>query len=430
MKTALIGLQFGDEGKGKVVTYLLETCKGNDAFSVVARYNGGGNAGHTLAPTALESAPRRHIATHQVPSGIVYPGVYNVMLGGMLVNPKLLCEEIKDLYERQYDVFSPVALGISGLAHVTLDYHTALEALDEQKRGQHAIGTTRRGIGPTAVDKYGRRGIRMAEFVNPDSFRRLMYEKQTELAEVPGIELHQKIRWEEYTEYYKPIQNLLRTLLVDESEVMLRKGNWLYEGAQSVLLDPEFGSYPFVTSTHPAKTPPDAEHAIGVAKAYMTRVGSGPFIARMDETAETAMRGERGAIDAEFGASTGRPRQCGWFDVPATRYSAIIACASEIALTKLDPLNRVPSIKVCTHYELRGTRLNSPPADRFELAECKPVFKEVAGWHGTDISRAQEFKDLPQAAQDYVKLLQDLVGYPITLIGVGPGAQQMVRRAC
>lgn len=411
-RTALVGLQFGDEGKGKYVTYFLTT----ERVDVDARYNGGGNAGHTIiAPNG------KVLATHQVPSGIVFADVYNAMLHGMFIDPAKLKTEIEDLRAKGYDV-DPSNLGISGLAHVTLGHHIELERLDEQRRGRGAIGTTFSGIGPTAEEKYGRRGIRFAEFVNPESFRRLLEAKSEELRQrgypVENLDFH--------AETYAALQEFLSPFLIDEAELNRRKRNaaWLYEGAQGILLDPDFGSYPYVTSTHAGKAP--RATVVGVAKAYITRVGGGPLPTRMDEQTEALIRGERGSAGAEFGATTGRPRSCGWFDIPAARYAVEIGGVDVVALTKLDVLSRVPVIKVCTHYDCDGRLLDTIPADRFELERCKPVYEEVRGWPGVDISGARILGDLPVEARDYLKMLQDALERPIEPVSVGPSAEQTI----
>ena len=418
MKRALIGLQWGDEGKGKLVTYYVNKNSGSRLY--VARYNGADNAGHTIfTPRGDE------IVTHLLPSGIVSPNTYNAMLGGMYVDPLTLMEEIQNLQNRGYDI-TPVNLGVSGLAHVTLEYHIRLEKFEEMKRGSDAIGTTKKGVGPTAVDKYGRCGVRFSEFLNPDSFGKLMSVWKNGIG-FPAF----YARVDEYPKLYAPAQEFLSQFSIDETELHRdSKGeDWLYEGAQAVLLDIDFGSYPFVTSSHVARPPADTDETVGVAKAYVTRVGGGPFPTRMDFFNESGIRGVKGITPgAEYGATTGRPRSCGWFDVPAARYAVAASGTDKIALTKLDVLGRLPALKICTHYDCNGETLHSVPANRFDFVDCKPVYKSVEGWCGQDFSNVRTFSDLPRAAQDYVELLEELVECPIKLVSVGPRAEQTIER--
>lgn len=414
MKRTLIGLQWGDEGKGKFVSYFVLQSSGKRLY--VIRYNGAANAGHTIITQQGEK-----IATHLLPSGIPFPNTYNAMLCGMYIDPLKLMLEIDGLKMQGYEV-SPVNLGISGLAHVTLDYHNAMERQDEKAR-ERPIGTTLSGVGPTTVDKYARKGIRFAEFVEPEAFRRLLASRKAEF-EAKG--LWDKV--ERYDDIYVCPQAFLKQFLIDEAELYKSGENedWLYEGAQGVLLDIDYGTYEFVTTSHVARPPHDTDEVVGVAKAYVTRVGGGPLPTKMEQDIEEKIRGARGTVDAEYGATTGRPRSCGWFDIPATKYAATLSGTDKMALTKLDVLSRVPEIKVCTHYDCKGKKLQSVPANRFDLEQCKPVYKTIRGWPGIDISNAREFADLPQTAQDYTKMLEDLTGCKIGWISVGPSAEQTI----
>lgn len=440
VKYAVIGLHWGDEGKAKVIDFLIDSH--NIIF--VARYGGGSNAGHT------QWKKGKGIATHLIPGGITHTGVYNALFSNTVVLPDSLIEEMDDLRRAGYEV-TPMNFGISGLCKVTLPYHQEEEALSENMRGNSKIGTTGKAIGPTYRSSAAREGLRFREFLDPDTFRRFLEERNERIKrllhygldeaapksrELTGRERAAITRFfraingkhvnvDEYMERFSGTIGLLRPFLIDEAKAIevLREGNWVYEGSQAVLLDVDLGTYPFTTSSNPGRPPQDIDKTMGVAKAYMTRVGGGPFPTRMEPQDEERIR-ERGK---EFGATTGRPRNCGWFDLLATRYSCNVGRVDEIALTRLDILTGEEKLKFSKAYRTpKGIRTRFPD-DRDELREAMPIYTEVPGWI-QDIRGIREFNDLPQKAKDYVKRIEDACERPVTLIGVGPAAEETIIR--
>ena len=417
---SLTGIHFGDEGKGKMEGYLLETAI--PPFHVVARYGGADNAGHT---STEEDRSGRKIINHLVPGGILKPGIYNIILADVMVDPIELVKEIMYL-EREGYVVSPENFGISSRAQMTLEYHKEFEREREEKKGKEAIGTTMKGVGPTAISKYAREPVRFEEFLSYDSFRRLLGSFSRERGNVVAKE----VDVDRYIGMYGEAIEFLRQFRVDEAEVIrrLKDKNWIYEGSQGILLDVLYGSVPYVTSSTPHNPPPDTDERIGVAKAYITRVGGGNLPTRMEEGIEKMIRG---CVDktpgAEFGATTGRPRNCGWFDAVATKYAVSIGRIDKIALIKLDRLSGLPVIKVGTKYRIRGDVTKSFPADRFDFEEARGVYEEYPGWPD-DISSAREFRDLPINGQDYVKRLEDMMECRIAYVSVGQGSEQTIER--
>jgi adenylosuccinate synthase len=413
-RTAIIGIQWGDEGKAKIVSHYL---RGGD-YGVVARYGGGANAGHTQI-----DRDGKEVITHVVPAGILTEGVYNLVLADVMVDPVGLMGEIRGLQEAGHPV-SPSNLGISGMAQVTLRYHRDFEKESERRKGKDRIGTTMRAIGPTAVSKYGREGIRLAEFLDPESFERILRSFSRERGNIVA----RKVPHRQYVETYGEAAGFLAPFMVDEAEVIRKMGdrNWLYEGSQGIMLDILYGSIPYVTSSTPHNPPPDADERIGVAKAYVTRVGEGNLPTRMDPPDEEAIRGIRGRTPgAEFGATTGRPRGCGWFDAVAARHAIAAGRIGSVDMTKLDRLSGFPRIRVATAYTHRGSRIEGFPADRFVFQEVEPVYHEFPGWE-EDLSRARELEDLPKNAVHYLSALQDIMECSIGHVSVGQGAEQTI----
>ncbi|MGI1657501.1 MAG: adenylosuccinate synthase [Desulfitobacterium sp.] len=418
----LIGTQWGDEGKGKVTDFLAEKA------DLVVRYQGGNNAGHTVVVKGEE------FKLHLIPSGILYEDKTCVIGNGVVVDPKVLLDELDYLAERQVKTGK---LLISSNAHVIMPYHRLLDALEEDSRGEHKIGTTKRGIGPAYMDKTSRIGIRILDLLDAEEFaqklRRNLKEKNDILTKLYGVEpLEYEAIYAEYTGYAQRIRGLVAdsSLVIDES---LKAGEKvLFEGAQGTLLDLDHGTYPYVTSSHPIAGgacigagvgPTRINRVVGVIKAYTTRVGEGPFPTELlDETGER-MR-ENGH---EFGTTTGRARRCGWFDAVIARYSVRVSGISDFALMKLDVLSGFEKIKIGVGYRVNSEVIYEFPQSQKIFKACEPVYEEVEGWQ-EDITGVTRFADLPKAAQDYVKRIELLTETQVTLIAVGPGREQTIVR--
>ncbi|MGE4271824.1 MAG: adenylosuccinate synthase [Desulfitobacterium sp.] len=418
----LIGTQWGDEGKGKVTDFLAEKA------DLVVRYQGGNNAGHTVVVKGEE------FKLHLIPSGILYEDKTCVIGNGVVVDPKVLLDELDYLAERQVKTGK---LLISSNAHVIMPYHRLLDALEEDSRGEHKIGTTKRGIGPAYMDKTSRIGIRILDLLDAEEFaqklRRNLKEKNDILTKLYGVEpLEYEAIYAEYTGYAQRIRGLVAdsSLVIDES---LKAGEKvLFEGAQGTLLDLDHGTYPYVTSSHPIAGgacigagvgPTRINRVVGVIKAYTTRVGEGPFPTELlDETGER-MR-ENGH---EFGTTTGRARRCGWFDAVIARYSVRVSGISDFALMKLDVLSGFEKIKIGVGYRVNNEVIYEFPQSQKIFKACEPVYEEVEGWQ-EDITGVTRFADLPKAAQDYVKRIELLTETQVTLIAVGPGREQTIVR--
>lgn len=412
----VVGLQWGDEGKGKIVDLLARSA------AYVARFQGGNNAGHTLVVDGQK------IVLHLVPSGILHPGSRCVIGHGVVVDPEVLCEELDQLAAHGVHV-TPERLAISGGAHVILPYHTRLDQCRESARGDSRIGTTGRGIGPTYEDKAARRGLRVAEFVQADvrqaRLTGLLPEKNRQLQEwydQPPLTLDEIEAWA------APLAERLAPFIAD-TPGLLHAANQankpiLFEGAQGTFLDLDHGTYPFVTSSTTlaggacAGTgvgPRDLHRIIGVSKAYTTRVGAGPFPTAIGGEAEEHMR----RLGGEFGATTGRPRRCGWFDAPLVRRAVLLNSVTHLALTKLDILSDYDELQICVAYE--GDAV--PGADTAQI----PIYETVPGWK-QDIRGARSWDELPTACQQYVERIEALVGAPVALVSVGPGRNEVISR--
>jgi len=421
--TAIVGLQWGDEGKAKILDELAQ------ASDIVCRYQGGANAGHTVVVSGEK------FAFHTVPSGIAHPGKLCAVGNGVALDPVALLEEIRALEARGLEVRS--RLVISERAHLVLAYHKALEALDERSRGTGAIGTTLRGIGPCYADKAARAGFRVADLLRPGSFRKKLAERLKRVnAEIELVFGGKPLSPDEVAEEALAAGRELAPMVGDVSELLndaLDRGrSVLFEGAQGTLLDVDFGTYPFVTSSSASVlgvsagtgiAPQRIDRVLGVMKAYTTRVGSGPFPTELNDETGSRLR-ERGR---EFGTTTGRSRRCGWFDAVATRFAARLNAVTEVALTKLDVLAGEPVLRIATAYVLPdGTRTDRFPAALDDLEAARPVYEEHQGWSGPlgEIRRAE---DLPPAARSYVERLTGLVGAQTALISVGEGRGATIR---
>jgi adenylosuccinate synthase len=414
----VVGTQWGDEGKGKVTDYLA------DHMRFVVRYQGGNNAGHTVV------AEGQLLKLHLVPSGILYPHLTSVIADGVVVDPGVLLEEMDTLSGLGIDVSRLV---VSGNAHLIMPYHLELEKVTERHLGKHALGTTKRGIGPAYADKAARIGLRLQDLFDPKILREklevVLKEKNLLLTKIYNrLPLSANTIVEEYRAYGER----LRPHVADTSSLLyegLRAGeNVLFEGAQGTLLDLDHGTYPFVTSSNPVAGfalasagvgPMEVDRVIGVTKAYVTRVGSGPF-----PTEDRGRDGERlGEAGKEFGTTTGRKRRCGWFDAVLVRYAARLNGLSEIFLTKLDVLSGFRAIKVCTGYVADGETFEDIPSHQSVFHRAQPVYEELEGWDES-LSEARSFGNLPPAARKYVERLQDLVGVRIGVVSVGPAREQ------
>lgn len=416
----LIGAQWGDEGKGKVTDFLAEKA------DIVVRYQGGNNAGHTVVVGEEE------FKLHLIPSGILYPDKTCVIGNGVVIDPAVLLQELKYLAERGVKTDN---LRISPRAHVIMPYHKKLDELIEESKGANKIGTTKRGIGPAYMDKAARVGIRIADLMDKEDFAAILEqnlkEKNHLLAKVYEAEGFDK---DTIMQEYLGYADALRKYVADASVIIhdaLEQGkNVLFEGAQGTLLDLDHGTYPFVTSSHPIAGaacigaglgPTQITKTLGIIKAYTTRVGEGPFPTELNDATGQYLQKQ----GFEFGTTTGRPRRCGWFDAVIARYAARISGLNCFAVTKLDVLTGIETLKICTGYKYRGETITEFPATLKVLQQCEPVYEEMPGWQD-DITGACSFAELPKAAQDYLNRISKLAKVPISIIGVGTRRTQTI----
>jgi adenylosuccinate synthase len=419
--TVVIGAQWGDEGKGKLVDFL------SDHADVVARYQGGANAGHTV------HVDDKKYILHLIPGGILHAEVTCAIGNGVVFDPEAFFEELEFIESENISVKD--RLFVSERAHVIFPYHKMIDQLSEERKNSKKIGTTGRGIGPAYVDKYNRCGIRVIDLYNKKVLKEKLKEniesKNKTIVEEyhqPPVDLEKTMQLaQSYAEQLRPYctdtQLLLYTSLKENKQILL-------EGAQGCLLDTDFGSYPYVTSSNPTAggavvgsgLPPTAiDRIIGVIKAYTTRVGSGPFPSEKLDKMGDKLR-ETGH---EFGATTGRPRRCGWFDAVAARYSVRVNGFTELALTKLDVLEHFPEIEICTGYMYQNKTISEFPADLEILENCEMVTEKLPGWQ-TPISDCRKFDDLPQAAQNYVRRIEQICTTPVKYISVGVERNQII----
>lgn len=419
--TVIVGAQWGDEGKGKVVDLLAERS------DVVVRYQGGNNAGHTIVREG------ETFKLHLIPSGILYPNTLCIIGNGTVIDPGVLCKEIDSLEEREV---STAGLKISSGAHLIMPYHVLLDGASEMRLGRFSIGTTRRGIGPCYQDKAARVGIRAQDLLDPSILVRkleIALEQKNELLEkLYGMEPLDPAK---VADEVLPAAERLGPFIADASLLVnqaLDAGKHvIFEGAQGTMLDVDHGTYPFVTSSNPVAGaactgvgvgPTRIGKVLGIAKAYVTRVGEGPFPTEVDDAAGRHMA-EKGH---EFGTTTGRPRRCGWLDLVALRYTVRVSGITEMAVTKLDVLSGLETLKVCVAYETRdGERLTELPDNQTVFHGCRPVYEEVDGWT-EDICEARDLDELPGKARRYVDLISAAIGIPVTLIGTGQGRHQVI----
>jgi adenylosuccinate synthase len=419
----IAGAQWGDEGKGKIVDLLTERVQ------VVARYNGGHNAGHTVI------AGGKRFVLHLVPSGILHPGILCVIGNGVVVDPVAFERETGELVSMGVEVGANLVL--SDRAHLILPHHRALEALTEEQRGARKIGTTLRGIGPAYEDKAGRRGVTLGDLLRPKTLPDKLAEARRHYEEVlRGAARAPEVDWERVVSDLVAFGERHRPQIKDVSLVlhreMARGYSVLFEGAQATLLDLDHGTYPFVTcsaavaggaSTGCGVPPTRIDGVLGIAKAYCTRVGTGPFPTEQEGAAADALR-ERGR---EYGATTGRPRRCGFFDAVAVRYAVRLNGFDALAITKLDVLDEADEIPVCTAYRFEGETLEELPSDTAVLEACEPVYERLPGWKSPTVG-VREWSMLPANARRYVERLGELVGAEIGLVSTGPDREQTIIR--
>jgi len=422
--TVVVGTQWGDEGKGKLTDLLARE------MDMVVRYQGGHNAGHRIVVQG------EAFALQLVPSGVLYPHITPVIGNGVVVDPSVLLAEIDALEAKGVDTSR---LMVSGNAHLIMPYHQELDRLTERFLGKNALGTTKRGIGPAYADKSSRVGLRVQDLLDPKIFREkldvVLHEKNLILTKVynrPALDGAQLAAT--YLDQYAPrLAAMIGDTVSVVHDAMDRGERILLEGAQATFLDLDHGTYPFVTSSNPVAGgacigsglgPRDIGAIVGIAKAYITRVGAGPF--------PTELEGELGDLlverGHEYGTNTGRRRRVGWFDAVMARQAARLNSLTEIALTKLDVLDTLEQIKVCVAYEAGGVRYDHPPYHQSVLHDVVPIYETLPGW-GCDLTGFTEFAELPREAREYIAFLEQAIGVTISVVGVGPGREQFVRPA-
>jgi adenylosuccinate synthase len=416
----VVGGQWGDEGKGKIVDLLAEKA------DLVIRYSGGDNAGHTVIN------PYGEFKLHLIPSGIFNSKALCMLGNGVAINPAVFIQELDDIQKRGVDTSHLV---ISDRAHLIMPYHLTLDRLEEERRGGNAIGTTLKGIGPVFTDKTARLGIRVCDLLNKDDFRarlRTVLEMKnaiiTKVYNAPAL-LLQEI-YDQYCSYGERLIPYIKDIGFIIQDALSRKKAILLEGAQGTLLDPDFGTYPYVTSSSPLASSAATGSGIsidkinrimGVFKAYTTRVGGGPMPTELtDEIGEFIRKRAN-----EYGATTGRPRRCGWFDAVASKFTRSVNGFNSIALTRLDILDTLPLIKICTGYKLNGKLIDYFPSSIVELDKCQPVYEELRGWE-KPTSEIRSFKQLPLQARKYIKRLEELLSCPVDIISVGAKREQTI----
>ena len=431
--TVLVGAQWGDEGKGKITDLIASD------YDYVVRFQGGNNAGHTVIHGG------KKLALHLMPSGVMYERAVPVIGNGVVVDPGVL---IKEMAMLQAEGISCSKLKISCDAHVIMPYHKDFDGADEKMLGTNQIGTTKRGIGPCYQDKAARKGIRIQDLLDEKIFRlkveTALAQKNPILEKIYGMHTYTVA---EICDEYLPYATILAPYVTETAQLLndaVRQGkSILFEGAQGTLLDIDHGTYPYVTSssccaggaaTGTGVGPTAIDRVLGIQKAYITRVGGGPFptellYAEEGGSGQDAVDGELlCSIGHEFGVTTGRKRRCGWFDAVIARYAAEVNGLTDIALTKLDVLSAFDVIKVCVAYDCGGQRYDYFPMQQSVLFQAEPVYDELPGWKGVDITNCRDFEELPENARKYVEYLEKLVGVPISIVAVGPDRDQTIMR--
>lgn len=420
MNTLVIGSQWGDEGKGKVIDFLTETA------DLVVRSQGGSNAGHTVI------ANGQKYVLHLVPSGILWDNKVNIIGNGVVINPTSLVEEINYLLDKGVSI-TPEKLLISDRAHVVLPIHKEIDAAQEEALGDQKIGTTKQGIGPTYADKARRIGIRMIDLADADRLQAVLEARiktaNDELARLGWPKADPKVTLDAVMAAADVLRPHITNTIPVVNKAIKEGKTVLFEGAQGAMLDIDFGTYPFVTSSNTSAggcctgsgvAPTKIDKIIGVCKAYTTRVGAGPFVTEDDEIADYLH-----GLGREFGATTGRPRRCGWTDGVVLRFSAMFNGFDEMAMTNLDGLDERDTIKICTAYKMGDQILEYPPARIEDWALCEPIYETVPGWK-QDISKCTTWDELPENCKAYVKRFGEVVGCPVGSVGVGPDREQTI----
>ena len=418
----VIGAQWGDEGKGKVVDMLAEKA------GTIVRFSGGDNAGHTVINSYGE------FKLHLIPSGIFYPHTVCIIGNGVVINPAVFISELDQLNQRGVDT---TRLFISDRAHLIMPYHILLDGLEEELKGEKAIGTTRKGVGPAFTDKTARLGIRTGDLLDKEVLReRLQFVleyKNIILTKVHGVNpLSLDEVYNDYCRYAERLAPFIRETTVMVEEALNKGERVLLEGAQGSLLDPDFGSYPYTTSSSPLAGggclgagigPSRIDHILGVFKAYCTRVGSGPMPTELKDETGNLIR-ERAH---EYGTTTGRPRRCGWFDAVAARFTSRINGFTGTAITRLDILDTFPGIKICVGYKLGKETINYFPSSITALEQCQPIYEELPGWQAPT-THITEYDKLPSLAKQYLDRLEELTACPINLVCIGPRREQTITK--
>ncbi|MCC9089980.1 adenylosuccinate synthase [Bacillus pumilus] len=414
----VVGTQWGDEGKGKITDFLSENAE------VIARYQGGNNAGHTIKFDGVT------YKLHLIPSGIFYKEKTCVIGNGMVVDPKALVTELAYLHERNV---STENLRISNRAHVILPYHLKLDEVEEERKGANKIGTTKKGIGPAYMDKAARVGIRVADLLDREVFEEKLarnLEEKNRLLEkmydTEGFKIEDVL--DEYYEYGQQVKKYVVDTSVVLNDALDEGRRVLFEGAQGVMLDIDQGTYPFVTSSNPVAGgvtigsgvgPTKIQHVVGVSKAYTTRVGDGPFPTELHDEIGDQIR----EVGREYGTTTGRPRRVGWFDSVVVRHARRVSGITDLSLNSIDVLTGIETLKICVAYKLNGEITEEFPASLKELAKCEPVYEEMPGWT-EDITGVKNLSELPENARHYLERISQLTGIPLSIFSVGPDRSQ------
>ncbi|WHX75368.1 adenylosuccinate synthase [Bacillus safensis] len=414
----VVGTQWGDEGKGKITDFLSENAE------VIARYQGGNNAGHTIKFDGVT------YKLHLIPSGIFYKEKTCVIGNGMVVDPKALVTELAYLHERNVSTDN---LRISNRAHVILPYHLKLDEVEEERKGVNKIGTTKKGIGPAYMDKAARVGIRVADLLDREVFEEKLarnLEEKNRLLEkmydTEGFKIEDIL--DEYYEYGQQVKKYVVDTSVVLNDALDEGRRVLFEGAQGVMLDIDQGTYPFVTSSNPVAGgvtigsgvgPTKIQHVVGVSKAYTTRVGDGPFPTELHDEIGDQIR----EVGREYGTTTGRPRRVGWFDSVVVRHARRVSGITDLSLNSIDVLTGIEKLKICVAYKLNGEITEEFPASLNELAKCEPVYEEMPGWT-EDITGVKNLSELPANARHYLERISQLTGIPLSIFSVGPDRSQ------
>lgn len=417
----VVGTQWGDEGKGKITDFLAENAE------VVARYQGGNNAGHTI------TLNNNKYKLHLIPSGIFYSNKICILGNGMVISPKALIEELDYLHNKG---FSTENLKISNRAHLIMPYHLKIDIMEEEIKGINKIGTTGKGIGPAYMDKAARIGIRIADFLEEEEFRKKLERNLKEknrlfekYYETSGFSVEEII--DEYTRYREIIRPYVTDTSVILNESIDQGKRVLFEGAQGVMLDIDQGTYPFVTSSNPVAGgvtigsgvgPTKINHVVGISKAYTTRVGDGPFPTELKNEIGDKIR----EVGNEYGTTTGRPRRIGWFDSVVVRHACRVSGITELSLNSIDVLTGIDKLRICVAYKYKGNIIEEFPASLNVLSECEPMYEEFPGWD-KDITKASSLDDLPVNARHYIERISQLTRIPIAILSVGPNRQQTIR---